>query len=120
MSSIPPLFGQFELNHKVDRFELGAAIRFNAKKNIKDFNITEGIDNHDLTPIVNENTTEDLLKYAGSPSWITAGLNFRFELNNNFSVLARLDNLLNEHYIEFASGVASPGRNLSVSFMVNF
>ena len=120
MSSIPPLFGQFELNHKVDRFELGAAIRFNSKKNIKDFNITEGIDNHDLTPIVNENTTEDLLKYAGSPSWITAGLNFRFMVNNNFSVLARLDNLLNEHYIEFASGVASPGRNLSVSFMVNF
>jgi hemoglobin/transferrin/lactoferrin receptor protein len=120
MSSIPPLFGQFELKHKVDRFELGAAIRFNAKKNIKDFNITEGIDNHDLTPIVNENATEDLLKYDGSPSWITAGLNFRFEVNNNFSVLARLDNLLNEHYIEFASGIASPGRNLSVSFMVNF
>ena len=120
MSSIPPLFGQFELNHKVDRFEFGAAIRFNAKKNIKDFNITEGIDNHDLTPIVNENATEDLLKYGGSPSWITAGLNFRFVVNNNFSVLARLDNLLDQHYIEFASGVASPGRNLSVSFMANF
>ena len=120
MSSIPPLFGQFELNHKVDRFEFGAAIRFNAKKNIKDFNITEGIDNHDLTPILNENATEDLLKYDGSPSWITAGLNFRFVVNNNFSVLARLDNLLDQHYIEFASGVASPGRNLSVSFMANF
>ncbi len=120
MSSIPPLFGQFELNHKVDRFELGATIRFNAKKNIKDFNITEGIDNHDLTPIVNENATEEVLKYGGSPSWITAGLNFRFTVNDNFSVLARLDNLLDQHYIEFASGVASPGRNLSVSFMANF
>jgi len=120
MSSIPPLFGQFELNHSLDRFELGAAIRFNAKKSIKDFNITEGIDNHDLTPIVDENATEEVLKYGGSPSWITAGLNFRFTVNDNFSVLARLDNLLDQHYIEFASGVASPGRNLSVSFMANF
>jgi hemoglobin/transferrin/lactoferrin receptor protein len=29
MSSIPPLFGQFEVNYKVDKLELGAALRFN-------------------------------------------------------------------------------------------
>ena len=120
MSSIPPLFGQFEINYKADRLELGAALRFNAKKNIEDFNITEGIDNHDLTPVLNQNTTDDILIYAGSPSWVTVGFNGSFVVNENFSVQARLDNLLDQHYIEFASGVASPGRNLAISFMANF
>ncbi|QNM85142.1 TonB-dependent receptor [Polaribacter pectinis] len=120
MSSIPPLFGQFEVNYKNDRLELGAAVRFNSKKDITDFNFREGIDNHDLTPIVDENATADEDKFYGSPSWATLGVNGSYVLNTNFSVQARLDNLLDEHYIEFASGVAAPGRNLSISFVASF
>lgn len=120
MSSIPPLFGQFEVSFRADKIELGGAIRFNSKKNIKDFNITEGIDNHDLTPIVDANAIEVTEMYFGSPNWMTLGLNGRYAVSKNVSVLARLDNLLDKHYIEFASGVASPGRNLSISFMANF
>jgi hemoglobin/transferrin/lactoferrin receptor protein len=120
MSSIPPLFGQFELNYNSDKIQLGAAIRFNSKKDIEDFNITEGIDNHDLTPIVDANATEDTDIYFGTPSWLTLGLNGRYEVSTNISLQARLDNLLDQHYIEFASGVASPGRNLSLSLMAIF
>ncbi|MHB0755971.1 TonB-dependent receptor plug domain-containing protein [Polaribacter sp. M15] len=120
MSSIPPLFGQFQLNYQKDKIALGADFRFNSKKDIEDFNFTEGIDNHDLTPIVNANATDDVDKFYGSPSWMTFGVNGSYEVNTNFSVQARLDNLFDEHYIEFASGVSSPGRNLSVSFTANF
>jgi hemoglobin/transferrin/lactoferrin receptor protein len=120
MSSIPPLFGQFEINYKKDKIELGTVLRFNSKKEIEDFNFTEGIDNHELTPIVNANATSDLDKFYGSPSWITLGVNGRYLINDTFSLQARLDNILDEHYIEFASGVSSPGRNLSVSFTANF
>ncbi|QOD60031.1 TonB-dependent receptor [Polaribacter haliotis] len=120
MSSIPPLFGQFEVNYNADKLELGANVRFNSKKDIEDFNITEGIDNHDLTPIVNENGATEQEIYFGSPSWVTLGLNGSYVVSSNFSVQARLDNLLDQHYIEFASGVASPGRNLSVSFVASF
>ena len=120
MSSIPPLFGQFEVNYKKNKIELGAAIRFNSKKDIADFNFTEGIDNHDLTPIVDENATNDLAKFYGSPSWVIFGVNGSYSVSDNFSVQARLDNLLDEHYIEFASGISAPGRNLSVSFVASF
>ena len=41
-------------------------------------------------------------------------------VSDKFSVQARLDNILDEHYIEFASGVSSPGRNLSISFTADF
>ncbi|SDS40703.1 hemoglobin/transferrin/lactoferrin receptor protein [Polaribacter sp. KT25b] len=120
MSSIPPLFGQFEINYKKEKIEVGAALRFNSKKDISDFNFTEGIDNHDLTPIVDANATDDVDIYFGTPSWVTFGVNSRYAVSENFSVQARLSNLFDEHYIEFASGVSSPGRNLSVSFVANF
>lgn len=120
MSSIPPLFGQFELNYKKDKIALGAEFRFNSKKDIEDFNFTEGIDNHDLTPIVDANATNDEDKYYGSPSWMTFGLNGSYDVSENFSVQARFNNVFDEHYVEFASGISSPGRNLSVSFMANF
>ncbi|MDP5105578.1 MAG: TonB-dependent receptor [Polaribacter sp.] len=120
MSSIPPLFGQFEINYTKDKIEVGAALRFNSKKDIADFNITEGIDNHDLTPVINPNATNPKDIYFGTPSWITLGLNSRYAVNEKFSVQARLDNIFDEHYIEFASGVSSPGRNLSVSVVANF
>ena len=120
MSSIPPIFGQFEMSYVVAEIELGAVIRFNAKKEISDFNITEGIDNHELTPIVAKNAVDARIKYYGTPSWITMGLNANYILSNSVSVQARLDNLLDQHFIEFASGVAAPGRNLSISFRANF
>ncbi|WP_397445076.1 TonB-dependent receptor domain-containing protein [Polaribacter sp. R77954] len=120
MSSIPPLFGQFQLNYQKDKIALGADFRFNSKKDIEDFNFIEGIDNHDLTPIVNANATDDVDKFYGTPSWMTFGVNGSYEVNTNFSVQARFDNVFDEHYVEFASGVSSPGRNLSVSFMANF
>ncbi len=120
MSSIPPLFGQFDVSYKRDKLSLGARIRFNSKKDISDFNITEGIDNHDLTPIVDANATEDTDKYYGSPSWFTLGLNGSYTMSENFSLMARVDNIFDQHYREFASGVSAPGRNLSISFLANF
>ncbi|MDG2151295.1 MAG: TonB-dependent receptor, partial [Polaribacter sp.] len=98
MSSIPPLFGQFELNFKKNKIELGAAVRFNSKKDIKDFNITEGIDNHDLTPIIDPNAVIDTDKYYGSPSWMTIGVTSNYLMNDTFSIQARLDNIFDEHY----------------------
>ena len=120
MSSIPPLFGQFEVNYKMEKLELGVDFRFNSKKNIEDFNFTEGIDNHDLTPIVDANATSDAARFYGSPSWNTLGFNGRYTFNDNLSFQARIANLFDEHYIEFASGVSAPGRNISVSFLATF
>lgn len=120
LSSIPPLFGQFEFNYQKEKLQLGADIRFNSKKDIEDFNFTEGIDNVELTPIVDPNATHFADRYYGSPSWLTVGVNGSYDFNENLSVQARLDNIMDEHYIEFASGVSAAGRNVSVSLVANF
>lgn len=121
LSSIPPLFGQFDVHYKYDsKIEIGASLRFNAKKDISDFNITEGIDNHDLTPIVDENATNDLDKYFGSPAWVTLGVNGRYIANSNWTFQGGIDNIFDQHYREFASGISAPGRNFSFSVIANF
>ena len=120
MSSIPPLFGQFEINYTLHKLEFGANFRFNSKKDISEFNFTEGIDNHELTPIVDPTATNDAQKYYGTPSWQTIGINGRYLINENLSFQARVANIFDEHYIEFASGVSAPGRNVSVSFLATF
>ncbi|WP_440068748.1 TonB-dependent receptor domain-containing protein [Tenacibaculum discolor] len=120
MSSIPPLFGRFDLSYVNNKFEGGANLVFNSKKDISDYNITEGIDNHEQTPIVNANATEDIDKYYGSPSWMTVGLYGKFQFTKNIALQVQLSNLFDEHYKEFASGVSAAGRNISVSLLTNF
>lgn len=120
MSSIPPLFGKFEISYRKDKIEISADYRFNAKKDIKDYNISEGIDNHEQTPIINPNATSDVDKYYGTPSWQTVGLNGKYNVSQNFWVQGKVSNLFDEHYKEFASGVSSPGRNFSVAIHATF
>lgn len=120
LSSIPPLFGQFDLNYVDNKLQLGASLRFNSKKDISDFNITEGIDNHDLTPVVDPNATEDVNIYYGSPRWMTVGLNSSYAFNENWKIQGMVNNVFDQHYREFASGISAPGRNFSFSLITTF
>ena len=120
LSSIPPLFGRFEINYSNSNFEGGANLVFNAKKSIDDYNIEEGIDNHTQTPIVDENAALAVDKYYGSPSWVTVGVFGKYQLNSNISIQTQITNLFDIHYKEFASGVSAPGRNFSVSLTTSF
>ncbi len=120
LSSIPPLFGKFEVNYKNKNLELGANIKFTNKKEVANYNFTEGIDNIEETPIIKLNATSSTHKYFGTPMWYTIGLNGSYVINKNWKVLAQISNLLDKHYKEFASGISSPGRNVSMSFLASF
>lgn len=120
LSSIPPLFGQFDVNYNDANLQLGASLRFNSKKDISNFNIPEGIDNHDLTPIINPNATNDVDKFYGSPAWMTFGLNSSYAFNEHWKVQGIIQNIFDEHYREFASGISAPGRNFSFALITTF
>ena len=120
LSSIPPLFGQFDVNYTNEKLQLGATLRFNSKKDISDFNFREGIDNYELTPIVDPSATEDIDIYFGSPSWITLGFNSSYAFNENWKLQGMVSNLFDEHFREFASGISAPGRNFSFSLITTF
>ncbi|NLP57041.1 TonB-dependent siderophore receptor [Lutibacter sp. B1] len=114
LSSIPPLFGSLEFGIEKERFEAGLNWKFNAKKKEKDYNLIEGIDNVEQTPY---NSATD--SYYGVPSWSTFNLNANYKIKNNITLYLSIDNILDQHYKEFATSISAPGRNFSVSVLVN-
>ena len=120
LSSIPPLFGMFELSYEKNRFNAAIDIRFNGRKKTKDFNLTEGIDRIELTPIVDENAEDLRVMHYGSPSWATVNFNSKLRLTSNIDFQLGIDNIFDKHYIEFASAISAPGRNFSFSILANF
>ena len=120
LSSIPPLFGKFRVSYQKNKLELAVNVQFNSRKKISAYNLSEGIDNHTQTPIVNANATNDIDKYYGTPSWMTFGINSSYKVNKNISIQGLLSNIFDEHYKEFASGISAPGRNFSLAVHATF
>ena len=114
LSSIPPLFGNFEVGYSKNKFETALNFRFNAAKKIEDYNLIEGIDNIEETPI-NPTTGE----YYGTPSWETLNFYSKYQVSNKVAVQFMIDNIFDQHYKEFASGVSAPGRNFVFSILIN-
>ncbi len=115
LSSIPPLFGNFELSYNKNKIEAGANIKFNSRKFLKDYNISEGIDNIEETPFI-----EEIQEYYGSPSWQTLNFYTRFKATKSIDLLFNIDNILDQHYKEFASAISAPGRNFSFTILGSF
>ena len=114
LSSIPPLFGLFEIGFKKERLQASLNWKFNSKKPLKNYNLVEGIDNVEQTPF---NTVTD--SYYGSPSWNTISFNSNYNLNSKITLFVNIDNIFDSHYKEFASSISAPGRNYSISVSLN-
>ena len=120
LSSIPPLFGQAELNFAKNKFELGLNLRFNGRKKTNLYNVTESIDRIELTPEIDPDARNIRDQYYGAPFWVTLNATSNYRLMRNINLQLAIDNIFDQHYIEFASGISAPGRNFSFAVLVNF
>jgi hemoglobin/transferrin/lactoferrin receptor protein len=50
-----------------------------------------------------------------SPSWYTLNLRTQYQINKATSITASLENITDQRYRPYSSGISSPGRNLIVS-----
>jgi hemoglobin/transferrin/lactoferrin receptor protein len=55
-----------------------------------------------------------------SPSWYTLNFKVMYAVNKNFSVSAGIENITDEGYRTYSSGIAAAGRNFIVSFRGRF
>ena len=115
LSSIPPLFGNLEVGYARNRVETGINFIFNGRKKLNDYNISEGIDNIEQTPFILPEG-----EYYGSPSWYTLNYYMRFKTSKYVDLLINIDNILDQHYKEFASAISAPGRNFSFTVIGTF
>lgn len=55
-----------------------------------------------------------------SPSWYTLNFKAMYQVSDNFSVSAGLENIADQRYRPYSSGIVAPGRNFILSLKANF
>ncbi|MDI9339103.1 MAG: TonB-dependent receptor [Sediminibacterium sp.] len=107
LDHIPPVFGQSSLIYKGRGFDGEFFVRYNGKKNLRDYSPSG----------------EDNLQYAtadGMPAWYTFNIRTGFNLSKYLRVGLACENIFDVHYRNFASGISAPGRNVIVSLKFSY
>ncbi|WP_192822384.1 TonB-dependent receptor [Rufibacter sp. LB8] len=107
LDHIPPVFGKTSFFLTLPKFQSEFYVQYNGWKRLKDYN-----------PV-----GEDNLQYAtpeGVPAWYTLNLRASYQLHPRLQVQAGLENMLDQFYRVYASGVSAPGRNLLLTLRGNF
>ncbi|MFZ5941957.1 MAG: TonB-dependent receptor plug domain-containing protein [Bacteroidota bacterium] len=102
MGHIPPVYGRTALTWEDGRFRAEGWLAYSAWKHIEDFNPFD------------EDNTEEATPY-GFPSWWTANIRLSCQLGRYSSLQFAVENIFDQFYKTFASGVCAPGRNFIVT-----
>ncbi|AZQ45158.1 TonB-dependent receptor [Nonlabens ponticola] len=109
---VAPAFGDFHVVYDHDRFKADAFVLFNGQF---DFN--------ELAPSQQDRPylyAQDENGNPFSPSWYTLNLRSRYEINKALSVNATLENITDQRYRTYSSGIAAAGRNLILALDYSF
>ncbi len=104
MDHIPPVFGRAGLRYNQKRWDVEAYSIFNGAKTLDDYN-PDG---------------EDNAQYAtakGSLGWYTLNVKAQYQWSR-YRVQAGVENILDRHYRQFASGFSAAGRNVVIALRV--
>jgi hemoglobin/transferrin/lactoferrin receptor protein len=105
LDHIPPVFGQSSILARQKSFEGEFFVRYNGKKTSADYS-TSGEDNKQYSAdIVN----------GYMPSWFTLNLRAGYNFTKNLRLNASCENITDNRYRVFASGISAPGRNFIIS-----
>lgn len=102
MRHVAPVFGQVGLSYKGAKTKVRFYSQFNGQKNISDFSPSERGKAH-------------LYTAAGTPGWATINLKASYQINNTLRLNAGIENILDQHYRPYSSGISAPGRNIIVA-----
>jgi len=107
LDHIPPFFGMTSFRLELKKFKGDFYVMYNGWKRISQYS----------------NSGEDNEVYAtseGMPAWYTLNLKLSYQLIKNVGIEAGIENILDEHYRKFASGISAPGRNVIVALRASF
>lgn len=107
LDHIPPTYGRTSLLYQGKKIQAEVFSLYNGWKYISDYNLG-GEDNQQYA-------TPD-----GMPAWMTLNLRTSFDVNKHLSLQAACENILDQNYRYFASGISAPGRNFVVTVRGRF
>jgi len=106
LDHIPPVYGMTSFRLELKKFKGNFYVMYNGWKKISQYS----------------NSGEDNEAYAtpdGMPSWYTLNLKLSYQIVRYLNIELGMENILDENYRKFASGISSPGRNLIVALRAN-
>lgn len=107
-----PFFGVSRLNYQWRKVKMQLNAQYQAEKS------------HEEMPHEEKSKTEIYAKdTAGntySPAWWTLNYHAQCQVNDNISVSAGIENILDKRYRPYSSGISAPGRNLLISLHLSF
>lgn len=98
LGHIPPLFGRTSLTYRKSRFFVDTYVAYHGWKDIEDF-----------SPYGEDNDGEAMA--YGFPSWWTANIKAGVQAGSHLSFMLAIENLFDQFYKPWASGISAPGRN---------
>lgn len=107
LDHIPPVFGKTSFNLSIKKFRSEFYVMYNGWKRLDDYN----------------RVGEDNLVYAssqGMPAWYTLNLRTGWQINKFAQVQLAMENILDQNYRVFGSGIGAAGRNLVVTLRGRF
>jgi hemoglobin/transferrin/lactoferrin receptor protein len=107
LSHIAPQFGKIAFTYAGENLNTSFYSYYNFRKKLSDYGGSE--DNLDLTP--NE---------EGTPPWYTLNFRVSYSFLEHFTAQFAVENILDIHYRQFASGISAPGRNFTGAIRFNF
>jgi hemoglobin/transferrin/lactoferrin receptor protein len=107
LDHIPPFYGRTALRYEYKKFAAEVYVQYNGMKKIAQYSPSG----------------EDNAQYAtpdGMPAWQTLNLKLSYAFTEQVRLQVGAENLLDQHYRAFASGVSAPGRNVIVTLRAGF
>lgn len=106
LDHISPAFGRTAIKYFKNKIEAEFFVNYNARKRIKDYSPNG----------------EDNAQYAtpdGTPAWYTLNFRSSYRLAKFLTAQVALENILDQNYRTFSSGISAPGRNIMTTLRVN-
>jgi hemoglobin/transferrin/lactoferrin receptor protein len=107
-----PLFGISRVIYRANNLNMQFYATYQAKRKFED--LAEEEQSKD------EIYAKDADGNNYSPSWYTLNFKAMYAVSDNFAITAGLENLTDQRYRPYSSGISAPGRNFIISLKVNF
>lgn len=110
-SHVAPLFGRTTLSYMTRRLKISAYAIYQGQMDFDDLPLRDRGD-----PIF----ALDANGNSFTPSWYTLNVKMAYYFNNHLSTTVGVENITDQLYRTFGSGISAPGRNFTVSVKATF
>lgn len=109
---VAPMYGSTHLTYRRKMFEFDLYATYNGKMDYEDLPLSERNDN---APYAKDNNGLPFV-----PSWYTLNFKAAFYINKVFALNAGVENITDQLYRPYASGISAPGRNFIAALKCKF